>query len=155
MNRTFICIGHRGTRILDENTIYAFVKALKYGAEYIEFDIRKTKDNKLVVIHDATIERTTSGEGLIKDFALMQNKLNNKRFYRKYNKYSAGKFSQKDDGFFRKEFSRNFIEGPKKLLRLKRYNLKIVSDFLKIVDFLKKDKKKIIDDFSNMPFARG
>jgi len=72
MNRTFICIGHRGTRILDENTTYAFTKALKYGAEYIEFDIRKTKDNKLIVMHDATLERTTSGEGLIKNFTYDQ-----------------------------------------------------------------------------------
>ncbi len=72
MNRTFICIGHRGTRILDENTIYAFTKALKYGAEYIEFDIRKTKDNKLIVIHDATLERTTIGSGLIKNLTYDQ-----------------------------------------------------------------------------------
>ncbi len=67
MNRNFIFIGHRGTRISDENTIYAFNKALKYGAEYIEFDVRKTKDNKLIIIHDATLERTTIGSGLIKN----------------------------------------------------------------------------------------
>ena len=67
MSRNFISIGHRGTRILDENTIYAFTKALKYGAEYIEFDVRKTKDNQLIVIHDASLERTTIGSGLIKN----------------------------------------------------------------------------------------
>ena len=67
MNRNFLFIGHRGTRISDENTIYAFNKALKYGAEYIEFDVRKTKDNKLIIIHDATLERTTKGSGLIKN----------------------------------------------------------------------------------------
>lgn len=67
MNRNFISIGHRGTRISDENTIYAFTKALKYGAEYIEFDVRKTQDNRLIVIHDASLERTTMGSGLIKN----------------------------------------------------------------------------------------
>ncbi|MFX1337120.1 MAG: glycerophosphodiester phosphodiesterase [Promethearchaeota archaeon] len=67
MNRSFICIGHRGTRILDENTKCAFNKALKYGADYIEFDVRKTKDDKLVIIHDASLDRTTKGTGLIKN----------------------------------------------------------------------------------------
>ena len=60
-------VGHRGTRVCDENTIYAFNKALKYGANYIEFDVRKTKDNQLIIIHDATLERTTNGIGLIKN----------------------------------------------------------------------------------------
>ena len=67
MIRNFIFIGHRGTRIFDENTIFAFKKALKSGAEYIEFDVRKTKDNKLIIIHDATLERTTTGSRLIKN----------------------------------------------------------------------------------------
>jgi glycerophosphoryl diester phosphodiesterase len=67
MNRNFISIGHRGTRILDENTIYAFTKAIKYGVDYIEFDVRKTKDNQLIVIHDMSLERTTIGSGLIKN----------------------------------------------------------------------------------------
>jgi len=84
MNRSFICIGHRGTRILDENTIYAFNKALKYGADYIEFDVRKTKDNKLIIIHDASLERTTKGSGLIQnltydEISRYKTKINNEK----------------------------------------------------------------------------
>lgn len=67
MNKNFIFIGHRGTRVCDENTIYAFNKALKYGANFIECDVRKTKDNQLIIIHDTTLERTTNGIGLIKN----------------------------------------------------------------------------------------
>lgn len=61
-------IGHRGTRAnSDENTIEAFKKALKFGANYVEFDVRKTKDERIVIIHDSTLERTTNGSGLLKD----------------------------------------------------------------------------------------
>jgi len=64
MRSKFYYIGHRGCRInSDENTISAFIEALKCGANYIEFDIHKTKDNKLVILHDATLERTTNGFG--------------------------------------------------------------------------------------------
>ncbi|TFG13944.1 MAG: hypothetical protein EU535_04065 [Promethearchaeota archaeon] len=67
MHKKFIFIGHRGTRVYDENTVYAFNKATKYEADYIEFDVRKTKDNQLIIIHDATLDRTTTGTGSIKD----------------------------------------------------------------------------------------
>jgi len=69
MISNFLFIGHRGTRRdLDENTISAFKKAIEFGANYIEFDIRKTKDKKLVVLHDSNLNRTTNGSGLLKDF---------------------------------------------------------------------------------------
>ena len=65
----FLFIGHRGTRRdYDENTILAFKKAEEYGANYIEFDVRKTKDKKLVILHDSYLNRTTDGLGLLKDF---------------------------------------------------------------------------------------
>jgi len=70
MNFKFIFIGHRGTRInFDENTISAFKIALEYGADIIEFDIRKTIDNKLIVIHDSSLNRTTNGAGQIKNLS--------------------------------------------------------------------------------------
>jgi glycerophosphoryl diester phosphodiesterase len=69
MIKNFLFIGHRGTRRnFDENTILAFKKAIEYGANYIEFDVRKTKDKKLVVLHDSNLNRTTTGSGLLKDY---------------------------------------------------------------------------------------
>ncbi|MHA1990690.1 MAG: glycerophosphodiester phosphodiesterase [Candidatus Hodarchaeales archaeon] len=69
MTSNFLFIGHRGTRRdFDENTILAFKKAKEFGANYIEFDVRKTKDNKLAVLHDSYLDRTTDGTGLLKDF---------------------------------------------------------------------------------------
>lgn len=65
----FFFIGHRGTRTdLDENTLLAFNKSLEFGANYIEFDVRKTKDEQLVILHDPTLDRTTIGKGNLRRF---------------------------------------------------------------------------------------
>ncbi|CAG8447145.1 11398_t:CDS:2 [Ambispora gerdemannii] len=59
-------IGHRGASdTYPENTILAFEKAIDDGADAIEFDIRKTLDDKVVVLHDSRLERTTTGIGKI------------------------------------------------------------------------------------------
>ena len=71
-------IAHRGfSDIAPENTLVAFKKAIDVGADYLELDVRKTKDNVLVVIHDFTIDRTSSNnrKGKIAelDFAELKN----------------------------------------------------------------------------------
>ena len=69
MKKRLLLIGHRGTRTnYDENTINSFKKAIEYGAEYIEFDVRRSKDGKLIILHDSTLDRTTNGSGLLKNF---------------------------------------------------------------------------------------
>lgn len=66
-------IGHRGARAYEpENTLRSFKKALEIGVDAIEFDVRKTKDNQLVVIHDADVKRTTDGEGLVSAFTVKE-----------------------------------------------------------------------------------
>lgn len=61
-----IPIAHRGASgILPENTRHAFVKALDLGARVIELDVQLTRDEVPVVIHDATLDRTTNGTGLV------------------------------------------------------------------------------------------
>jgi len=66
-------IGHRGARAYaPENTLTSFKKAIELGADAIELDVRRTKDNQIVVIHDADVKRTTNGKGLVKDFTLQQ-----------------------------------------------------------------------------------
>ncbi|MFX1327065.1 MAG: glycerophosphodiester phosphodiesterase [Promethearchaeota archaeon] len=69
----FLYIGHRGTRTdFDENTIQAFKKAIEFGANYIELDVRKTKDNKLIILHDSSLDRTTNGSGDLNNFSLSE-----------------------------------------------------------------------------------
>ena len=66
-----INFAHRGaSAYYPENTVMAFKEALKAGATGIELDVHKTKDNKLVVIHDEDIERTFLGKGLVKYYTL-------------------------------------------------------------------------------------
>lgn len=57
---------HRGwSEKYPENTMEAFRAALALGVDQLEFDVRITKDDELVVIHDATVDRTTDGTGLV------------------------------------------------------------------------------------------
>lgn len=61
-------VAHRGaSAYAPENTIAAFDEAVALGAQFIEFDVRLTKDGVPVVIHDATLERTTNGQGNVAD----------------------------------------------------------------------------------------
>lgn len=61
-------IAHRGGRALaPENTLTAFRNAIRLGADYIEIDVRTTKDGHLVLMHDRTVDRTTNGVGAVRD----------------------------------------------------------------------------------------
>ena len=66
-------IAHQGGE--DEfpsNTMYAFRKALRAGADMLELDIGVTKDDRVVVMHDTTVDRTTNGHGTVASFTLEQ-----------------------------------------------------------------------------------
>ncbi|MEJ2243825.1 MAG: glycerophosphodiester phosphodiesterase family protein [Candidatus Bathyarchaeota archaeon] len=66
-------IGHRGARAYEpENTLSSFRKAIELGANAVELDVRKTKDGKLVVIHNADVNKTTNGEGAVNALTLEQ-----------------------------------------------------------------------------------
>ncbi len=63
--------GHRGySAKYPENTLLSFQKAIEYGADGIELDVHLTKDKKIVVCHDETIDRTFNGSGLISEMTL-------------------------------------------------------------------------------------
>ena len=64
-------IAHRGYRQkYPENTLAAFQAAVAAGVPMIELDVMLSRDRKLVVIHDAALERTTSGQGAVNDYTL-------------------------------------------------------------------------------------
>ena len=57
-------ISHRGEHLRHpENTLPAFRSAIEAGADFIEVDVRTTSDGKLVLMHDATVDRCTNGHG--------------------------------------------------------------------------------------------
>jgi glycerophosphoryl diester phosphodiesterase len=67
--------GHRGAySSAPENTLVAFQLAAQMGADGVELDIQLTKDGEIVVIHDETVDRTSNGQGWVKDFTLFEMK---------------------------------------------------------------------------------
>lgn len=64
-------IAHRGASYYEpENTLRAYKRAMGMGADFIEVDVRITKDKELVIMHDDDVSRTTNGKGLVKNFTL-------------------------------------------------------------------------------------
>ena len=62
-------IGHRGVKNLSpENTLNSIKLAHKLGLQWIEIDVKISKDLVPILLHDETLERTTNGKGLPIDF---------------------------------------------------------------------------------------
>ncbi|MGH7770790.1 MAG: glycerophosphodiester phosphodiesterase [Candidatus Binatia bacterium] len=58
--------GHRGAMgETPENTLLSIQRALEDGAKFVELDVRGTKDGEVVIVHDATLGRTTNGRGRV------------------------------------------------------------------------------------------
>ncbi len=59
-----LVIAHRGDSLRNpEQTLTAYERAIDHGAHMIEADVRRTRDGVLVMLHDSTLDRTTSGSG--------------------------------------------------------------------------------------------
>ncbi|MBD1427298.1 glycerophosphodiester phosphodiesterase family protein [Sphingobacterium arenae] len=68
---TVLVVSHRGEwRQAPENSLKAIELAIEAGADIVEIDVAKTKDGHLVLMHDKTINRTTTGKGNIVDWTL-------------------------------------------------------------------------------------
>jgi len=75
-----IVTGHRGAAgLAPENTLAAIQLALDLGVDRIEIDVQQTKDNEIIVLHDRTLRRTTTGVGFVKQ-----------KTYEEILEYSAG-----------------------------------------------------------------
>lgn len=61
-----LIVSHRGNTVnLPENTLAAFAWSVRIGADYIELDLRQTADGRIVIMHDARVDRTTNGRGRV------------------------------------------------------------------------------------------
>ncbi len=66
-------IAHRGASAYEpEHTRSAFRRAIEIGVDMIELDVHLSADRELVVIHDATLERTTNGRGAVRDHSMAE-----------------------------------------------------------------------------------
>jgi glycerophosphoryl diester phosphodiesterase len=66
-------VGHKGAvGHAPENTIASFQKAIELGCDRTELDVRLSKDDQIIVIHDNTVDRTTNGKGKVSDMTLSE-----------------------------------------------------------------------------------
>lgn len=66
-------VAHRGDwRNAPENSLQAIRNCIEMGVDMVEIDLKKTKDEKLVLLHDDKIDRTMTGKGIPSDFTLME-----------------------------------------------------------------------------------
>ena len=66
-------IGHRGAcGYAPENTLESIRAAAELGVEWVELDVKLTKDDVPIIFHDEELERLTNGSGLVKDFTLKE-----------------------------------------------------------------------------------
>lgn len=63
-----VVIAHRGNHVnVPENSLASYEEAIKSGADYVEIDLRTSKDGMLMILHDATVDRMTNGQGNVAD----------------------------------------------------------------------------------------
>ena len=71
MSKPPLIVAHRGSSYaLAEHTLGAYLRAIDEGADALECDVRLTRDGHLVCVHDRTVDRTSSGHGVVSDFDL-------------------------------------------------------------------------------------
>ena len=71
MRKPPLVVAHRGSSYtLAEHTLDAYLRAIEEGADALECDVRLTRDGHLVCVHDRTVDRTSSGHGVVSDFDL-------------------------------------------------------------------------------------
>ena len=71
MRQRPLVVAHRGSSYARaEHTLGAYLRALDEGADGLECDVRLTRDGHLVCVHDRTVDRTSSGHGVVSDFDL-------------------------------------------------------------------------------------
>lgn len=125
-------IAHRGnSKFYPENTIEAFLSAVENGSDVIETDLHLTKDNKLIISHDDTLERNTNGFGRIEDYTLKELK-----------KLDAGYNFTTDGGksypFRAKNISLPTLEEALEASPYQRFNIDLKSKNSAIVDIFEK-----------------
>ena len=70
-SKEVLVVAHRGDwRYAPENSLAAIENAIKMGVDIVEIDIQKTKDGQLILMHDKTLDRTTTGKGAVSTWTL-------------------------------------------------------------------------------------
>ncbi|WP_164985298.1 glycerophosphodiester phosphodiesterase family protein [Ammoniphilus sp. CFH 90114] len=122
-------IGHRGIPALaPENTLEGAILAYEKGADVVENDIYLTKDGHIVVMHDTTLDRTTTGTGKVEDYTLaeLQAFKANKQFPTQYPDAGIPTLEQFFDEFKGKDLL-HFVE-------IKSYKPEIIDALVQLIE---------------------
>lgn len=73
LSRPVAVVAHRaGSAVGPENTLAAIRNAIALGVDYVELDVRATRDGHLVLSHDHSVDRATNGAGAVKDLSFAE-----------------------------------------------------------------------------------
>jgi glycerophosphoryl diester phosphodiesterase len=126
--------GHRGAAgVAPENTLASVQRAFDDGAQFVEFDVRGAKDGEVVIIHDATVGRTTNGRGRVSQKKLKELKLLHAGWW--FSPDGGGSFpyrSQKIEIPTLDEFFSSFLSG-KAIIEIKQNRPPIVKKVIQSV----------------------
>lgn len=149
-------IAHRGASgLAPENTFPAFELAFeKYGCDGVEMDVHLTKDEVPVVIHDATLERTTNGRGFVESFRINELKELDAGYWFETN--VKGEFPFRGKGVTIPALEEVLIRFPnsKFFLELKDRRDAVVEKTLEILNRVPHPSRVIIGSFSGRTARR-
>lgn len=148
MSKIFAHRGYSGK--YPENTMIAFKKALECEVDGIELDVQLTKDGEVVIIHDETIDRTTTGKGFVVDYT-----------YEELERFDAS-FKFKDLGFNKIPTLREYFQLVKDYDIVTNVELKTgINEYLgieeKVWELIKEynlEEKVIISSFNHFSVMR-
>lgn len=104
-------------------------------------------------VHGAPLKGKILPQELIRNYALLQNILNQEHIFQQTDALSGYTFSNADNGFYRSSITRCIDQGYENLLKLRVHNLPIVQAFIEIADHIRAYRVPIINDFAGMPFG--
>ncbi|NHJ46452.1 MAG: glycerophosphodiester phosphodiesterase [Asgard group archaeon] len=135
-----LVIAHRGdSHIVPENSLSAIEDAVKLKVDVIETDLRVTKDDEIILFHDATVNRTTNDKGTVKSFTLAElKKLDQGYYFEGVNEFK-GTFPYRGQGMQIQSLDEILKKFPKM-----RFNVDIKDKFPKAPKILA-DKLKELD----------
>jgi len=153
-----VVVAHRGDSAnFPENTMPAFLSALKMGIDVLETDVHLTRDKKIVIWHDGTLERNTDGKGKLENFT-----------YSQLHEFDAGYTFTKDEGktypyrgtgikMALLEDVLNNCPGQRFNIDLKTKGPEIVKEFINIIDRTKAADRVLCASFhlSNLKLMRN
>ena len=121
-------VAHRGdSHNYPENTLPAFLSAVKMGIDVVETDVHLTKDGEIVIWHDPTLERNTDGKGVIEEHTLQELRQYDAGYT--FTKDGGKTFPFRGQGIHISALSEVLEECPEQ-----RFNIDLKTDDTKIVD---------------------